>query len=58
MEQGQTHSARQVSTKLKPFEISSKTLRVGYGNPQKGYDLKDFEDVFPRYLPDLSVTRL
>lgn len=53
---GKPISARQVSTKLKPFGISSKTLRVGYGNPQKGYDLKDFEDVFPRYLPDLSVT--
>lgn len=55
---GKPISARQVSTKLKPFGISSKTLRIGYGNPQKGYDLKDFEDVFPRYLPDLSVTTL
>lgn len=51
-------SARQISTKLKPFGISSKTMRIGYGKPQKGYALDDFEDVFQRYLSDLSVTTL
>lgn len=55
---GKPISARQISTKLKPFGISSKTMRIGYGKPQKGYALDDFEDVFQRYLSDLSVTTL
>ncbi len=55
---GKPISARQISTKLKPFGISSKTMRIGCGKPQKGYALEDFEDVFQRYLSDLSVTTL
>ncbi|MCB9973116.1 MAG: DUF3631 domain-containing protein [Rhodospirillales bacterium] len=52
---GKPINPRQISTKLKPFGVKSKTLRDGH-KTYKGYDLKDFEDVFPRYLSDLSVT--
>jgi len=35
---------------LKPFNILSKTIRIG-GNTPKGYTLEQFVDVFERYLP-------
>lgn len=52
---GNPITARQVSRILKPFSIKSKTLRNG-DKTYKGFELKGFEDVFLRYLPDLSVT--
>jgi hypothetical protein len=35
---------------LKPFEVTSNTLRIG-DRIAKGYELKDFADAFARYLP-------
>lgn len=48
-------TTRQVARLLKPFEINPTTHRFG-DNTFKGYLLGDFNDAFPRYLDDLSVT--
>lgn len=48
-------TARQLSEELKPFKIHSKSLRIDYGT-KKGYTKDQFNDVFNRYLPNLSVT--
>ena len=61
--QGAKITARQVASKLRGFDIKSKSLRIN-GRVMKGYKLKDFEDSFQRYLvPDpgkegLQVTNL
>jgi hypothetical protein len=36
---------------LKQFEIHPKTIRIG-GETRKGYDCRDFFDVWRRYLPE------
>jgi putative DNA primase/helicase len=36
---------------LRPFGIRPHTIRIGRSTP-KGYELKDFEDAFARYLRD------
>ena len=36
---------------LRPFGIRPHTIRIGQSTP-KGYELKDFEDAFARYLPE------
>ena len=48
---------RQLSDLLKGFGVRSKNIKLG-GEVRKGYDLKNFEDVFARYLSDLSVNTL
>ena len=61
--QGAKITARQVASKLRGFDIESKSLRIN-GMVMKGYKLGDFEDSFQRYLvPDhgkegLQVTNL
>ena len=61
--QGAKITARQAASKLRGFDIKSKSLRIN-GRVMKGYKLKDFEDSFQRYLvPDpgkegLQVTNL
>jgi hypothetical protein len=41
---------------LKPFDVRSKTLRIGDGR-RKGYELDNFQDAFNRYLSsDLPVS--
>lgn len=60
---GKPMSPRQLAKRLNEYGIKPDTLRV-HGTPSKGYALKDFDDVFARYLcsspgtPDLSVTPL
>jgi len=56
---GKEISSRQIAKKLKPFNISSQTIRFESGS-RKGYYRKDFDDAFNRYIPppndDISVT--
>ena len=55
---GKQLSPKQLSRRLKAYEISSKTLRIGYGTA-KGFERVQFEDAFSRYLtvsPSPSVT--
>ncbi|MBS0236394.1 MAG: DUF3631 domain-containing protein [Proteobacteria bacterium] len=48
-------TARELATLLKPFGISSNTIRIGYpGQTVKGYHLEDFQDAFGRYLPAVA----
>jgi putative DNA primase/helicase len=47
-----------MAKRLKGYDITSKTMRIGYENC-KGYDRSQFQDAFIRYLsspPILSVT--
>jgi putative DNA primase/helicase len=41
---------RQLSKKLKGYDIQSKTVRIGYETP-KGFEKSQFEDAFFRYIP-------
>jgi putative DNA primase/helicase len=47
-------TTRQISDLLRPFSITSKDVRIGERS-LKGYERKQFEDAFERYLPDLSA---
>jgi putative DNA primase/helicase len=51
---GRELTARQLSRHLKPYDINSKTMRIGQMT-KKGYDREFFNDAFDRYL---SVTPL
>jgi putative DNA primase/helicase len=61
---GKQLSPKQLSAKLKCYDISSRQMRIGtYGNPQRGFDLEQFSDAFERYLTTpgnlpLHVTKL
>jgi len=46
---GRNLTDRQLGRKLSEFKINSKDIRFG-GKIRKGYELKDFEDTFERYL--------
>ncbi|MCL1824371.1 MAG: DUF3631 domain-containing protein [Betaproteobacteria bacterium] len=48
---GKRISPRQVSTKLAGYGIRSKDLRLSAYVVNKGYERKQFEDAFTRYLP-------
>lgn len=47
---GKPLSPSQLAKQLRPYNISSKTVRFGYSNTLKGYDLEQFSDAFSRYL--------
>lgn len=51
-DKGKSMTIRQLAQQLKPFGISSKTIRVGGNKTLKGYDLADFEAAFKDHLPD------
>jgi putative DNA primase/helicase len=53
---GKELSGRGLASLLKPFSISSKTIRLEDGSTPKGYDKDGFDDAFSRYLPELSAT--
>ncbi len=53
---GKQLSARQLSNKLKDYNISSKDVRFGYDGNKKGYELEHFKDSFLRYLPNTPLT--
>lgn len=47
---GKPLSPSQLAKQLRPYDISSKTVRFGHSNTLKGYDLSQFTDAFARYL--------
>lgn len=47
---GKPLSPSQLAKQLRPYNISSKTVRFGHSNTLKGYDLDQFSDAFSRYL--------
>ncbi|HOY88062.1 MAG: DUF3631 domain-containing protein [Methylotenera sp.] len=47
---GKPLSPSQLAKQLRPYGISSKTVRFGHSNTLKGYDLSQFTDAFARYL--------
>lgn len=56
---GKPLSERQLADKLKPFDIKPKSIRLSKKRftgteTAKGYMLKDFEDAFVRYLPEIQ----
>jgi len=50
---GQPLSTRQLAKFLAPYEIKSKTVRIGPSNTPKGYEIRQFQQAFERYLPAL-----
>jgi len=54
---GRSISPRQVSSRLKEYDIHSRTVRIGSGTP-KGYLREQLEEAFARYLapPEKSAT--
>ena len=42
---------RQIASKLKGYGIHSKTIRIGFGETPKGYELNQFKEAFSRYIP-------
>lgn len=47
---GKPLSPKQLANKLRDYGISSKSIWLGYGKTPKGYELKQFQDAFDRYL--------
>lgn len=52
---GREMTARQLSSRLSGFGITSGTIRIGT-ETAKGYPLEKFADAFARYLPDTPAT--
>jgi len=55
---GRALSPAQLGRLLRPFSVSSRNLRRPDGRVVKGYDLRDLEDAFARYLPSLPESHL
>ncbi len=56
---GKSIDPRRLARLLKPWGITSKTIRPADGNPARGFFADDFADVWARYLPpppQMSVT--
>lgn len=47
---GKPLNPKQLAKKLKDYSIYSKSVWLGYGKTPKGFELKQFEDAFDRYL--------
>lgn len=50
-------SARQLANKLKSYGIRSKTIRIGLNETLKGFERRQFEDAFFRYIPSSGIIR-
>lgn len=46
---------RQIASKLKGYGIHSKTIRIGFGETPKGYELNQFREAFSRYIPSTPL---
>lgn len=42
---------RQIAARLKGYGIHSKTIRIGFGETPKGYEVSQFKEAFSRYIP-------
>jgi hypothetical protein len=51
---GQPLTARQLSRNIQQYGVRSKTVRVSAKSTPKGYEVRDFEDAFIRYLPEFE----
>jgi hypothetical protein len=51
--QGKPITPSQLARQLKPFRVSSRTVRFEGQGLSKGYLIEDFADAFERYLPAL-----
>ena len=49
---GKPLSPKQLSNKLKPYGITSKTIRTSSYETAKGFECEQFKDAFTRYLAD------
>lgn len=49
---GKPLSPKQLSNKLKPYGITSKTIRTNSYETAKGFECEQFKDAFTRYLAD------
>lgn len=47
---GRPITPRQVAKRLAEYSIKPKSIRFGYGDTPKGYELEQFQDAFTRYL--------
>lgn len=47
---GRPITPREISQRLSEYGIKSKTIRFGFNDTAKGYELKQFKDAFERYL--------
>lgn len=54
---GNSIDQRQVARILSEFAVTSTTIRIN-GKILKGYEKKQFDEIFARYLPNLAVTPL
>lgn len=52
---GQALTARQLSKYLSAYGIKPKTVRMSNDYTPKGYEVREFEEAFGRYLEDISV---
>ena len=48
-------TSRDLARLLRPYGVKPHTIRIA-GQVAKGYEVNDFNDAFPRYLGNLSVT--
>jgi hypothetical protein len=46
-------TARQLAKFLAPYDIRPKTVRMAHLTTPKGYEVRQFQEAFSRYLPDL-----
>lgn len=55
---GRSITPRQISTRLKEYGITSKSVRIGYSNTPKGFMFEQFMEAFARYIvpPEKSAT--
>lgn len=53
---GKPITPRQLSKRLAQYGIKSKTIRFDKFTTAKGYEIKQFDDVFMRYLPPSNLT--
>jgi hypothetical protein len=51
---GKPLTAAKLARLLRPYTIVPHSIRIGEQTP-KGYELKDFQDAFERYLPSLAI---
>jgi putative DNA primase/helicase len=42
---------RQIASRLKGYDIHSKTIRISFGETPKGYEISQFKEAFLRYIP-------
>lgn len=49
---GDPLTQRQLAKSLRAYDIRSKSVRMPNGTSPKGYELREFDEVFRRYLPE------